>query len=327
MNPVPYPSFSIQLLAIKYWPIWFAFATLALIVNVLPYFLLRRLGYAIGLFAMPLLKSRSNVAKCNLKLCFPEYSEYQCTALVKKNFQYTGMALIETGMAWFWPEWRVRRISSVIGKEKLLKQEKNGRGVLLLSSHHLNLEMTARIFSQFTKGYAVYRPNSNPVYEFIQHRGRTRSGHKMIDRKDIKSMLKVLKKGDLLWYLADHDYGPKNSVFAPFFAVAKAASTTGSSVLIDATRCAVISAVTVVKNSHYTLHIGNDLSKQIERRNPVSTASIVNRELEGMINRDIPAWMWLHKRFKTRPEGLENVYSKNLTLTTSRLPGDIAEVE
>ncbi|PSU43620.1 lipid A biosynthesis acyltransferase [Photobacterium frigidiphilum] len=302
-------SFSLRLLTPKYWPTWFGFLLLAFIVNILPYLLLRQLGYIIGLLTMHILKKRYRVAKCNLKLCFPEYSENKCGRIVKKNFQYTGMALIETGMAWFWPEWRTRRISSVIGKEMLLKQEENNRGVLVICSHHLNFEMTARIFSQFAKGYGVYRPHSNPVYEFIQHRGRTRNGHQMIDRKDIKSMLKVLKKGDRLWYLPDHDYGPHNSIFAPFFAVEQAASTAGSSVLIDATRCAVISGVTVVENNHYTLHVGNDLSNKIERRNPLSAASILNQELENMINRDIPAWMWLHKRFKTRPKGLKDVYS------------------
>lgn len=309
MNIVPSPSFSFKLLLPKYWSVWFAFGLLALIVNLLPYSALRFLGRGIGSLAMPAMKRRRGIAKQNLKLCFPEYSAQECDELVKANFKYTGMALIETGMAWFWPDWRVKRLAKVVGKERLLEQERNGRGVLVVCSHHLNLEMTARIFSQFAKGYGVYRPNSNPVYEFVQHRGRTRRGHQMIDRKDVKSMLKVLKNGQRLWYLPDHDYGVNNSVFAPFFAVEQAASTVGSSVLIDATKCAVMSGVTVMSGNQYTLYIGHDLSQQFERRNPVKAASILNQELEGMIRRDIPAWMWLHKRFKTRPEGLECVYS------------------
>ena len=89
------------------------------------------------------------------------------------------MAIIETGIAWFWPDWRIRRITSTVGKDRLLAEEKNGRGVLVVCSHHLNLEITARIFRQFAKGYGVYRPNTNPAYEFIQHRGRTRFGHQL----------------------------------------------------------------------------------------------------------------------------------------------------
>jgi KDO2-lipid IV(A) lauroyltransferase len=309
MNTVPSPPFTLKLLLPKYWSVWFAFGLLAFVVNALPYPLLRALGRGIGSLAMLPMKRRRKIAKRNLKLCFPEYNEQQCEELVKANFKYTGMALIETGMAWFWPDWRVKRLVTVVGKERILEQERNGRGVLVICSHHLNLEMTARIFSQFAKGYGVYRPNSNPAYEFIQHRGRTRCGHQMIDRKDVKSMLKVLKNGQRLWYLPDHDYGVNNSVFAPFFAVEQAASTAGSSVLIDATKCAVMSGVTVMNDNRYTLYIGEDLSGQFERRNPVKAASILNQEIEGMIKRDIPAWMWLHKRFKTRPEGLQCVYS------------------
>ncbi|NOH80286.1 LpxL/LpxP family Kdo(2)-lipid IV(A) lauroyl/palmitoleoyl acyltransferase [Vibrio sp. RE86] len=309
MKIVQSPPFSIQMLLPQYWPVWLAFGVLYVVVNILPYCILRKLGEGIGKVAFLLMKRRRFIAKRNLMVCFPQYSEQECERLVVQNFGYTGMALIETGMAWFWPEWRIKRIVSIVGKEKMLAQQEAGRGVLVICSHHLNLELTARIFSQFALGYGVYRPNSNPVYEFIQHRGRTRKGHKMIDRKDIKSMLKVLKNGHRLWYLPDHDYGPESSVFAPFFGVVDAASTAGSSMLIDASKCAVISGVTVQSEGHYTLNIGSDLSSQFERRDPIKTASILNKELEGMISRDIPAWMWLHKRFKTRPEGEVCIYS------------------
>ncbi|MCY9855615.1 LpxL/LpxP family Kdo(2)-lipid IV(A) lauroyl/palmitoleoyl acyltransferase [Vibrio mediterranei] len=309
MNIVPRPLFSVRMLAPKYWGIWCAFGFLAFIVNVLPYSFLRGLGTGTGLLAMKILKKRSQVAAQNLALCFPHYTAQQRDLILRNTFKRTGIALFETGMAWFWPEWRLRRISSVVDREVLLEQEAAERGTLVVCSHHLNLEMTASIFGQFAQGFGVYRPHSNLVYEFVQHRGRTRSGHQMIDRTDVRTMLRALKKGCRLWYLPDHDYGHHNSVFAPFFAVKQAAVTAGPSVLIDATNCAVISGVTVVQDNHYTLHIGEDLSEQIPRRDPETAAKVLNKELEGMIERDIPGWMWLHKRFKTRPEGESSLYS------------------
>lgn len=309
MKTVPTPQLSLSLLHPKYWGVWFAFGLLAFIVNILPYSVLRGLGHGIGVLVMKLLKKRRKVAEKNLQLCFPALTSEERDLLVERNFKNTGMALIETGMAWFWPKWRVARISQAVGKERMLAQEEQGRGVLVLCSHHLNLEMTARIFSQFAKGYGVYRPHSNAAYEFIQHRGRTRFGHQMIDRKDVKSMLKVLKKGQRLWYLPDHDYGSHNSVFAPFFNMDSAAATAGSSVLIDASKCAVISGVSVFEQGLYTLYIGQDLSGEVEKRNPEQAARVLNAELERMIKRDVSAWMWLHKRFKTRPEGEMCVYS------------------
>ena len=307
MNIISSPKFSITLLHPRYWGVWLGFALLALVVNIFPYFLLRLIGNGIGLVAMRILKRRYQVAKENFRLCFPEQSEVVYERLVLSNFKYTGMALIETGMAWFWPKWRISQISSTQGQENI--NEQGERGVLILCTHHLNLELTARIFSQFCKGYGVYRPNSNPAYEFVQHRGRTRFGHKMVDRKDLRTMIKVLKGGERLWYLPDHDYGQVNSVFAPFFSVKEAATTSGSSMLIDSTGCAVISGVTVFDENGYTLHIGQDLSHSIKRRDPLNAATVLNQEIEKMIERDIPAWMWLHKRFKTRPEGARAFYS------------------
>ena len=306
MKTVPSPKFTWNLLSPKYWFLWGFFAVLAILVNVLPFFILKLLGSGIGKVFQLFLKKRGDIARKNLTLSFPHYSRLEKENIVQENFKNTGLAIIEMGMAWFWPDWRVRRHVSIIGKEKILEQEKEGRGVLVICCHFLNLEMTARIFSLFAPGYGVYRANSNPVFEFIQHRGRTRKGHQMIDRHDVKSMVKVLKSGNRLWYLPDHDYGKKNAVFVPFFAVEEAATTTGSSFLIDMSKCAVMSGSSIRKGSHYTLEVGNDLSDEIPRRDAVTAAKVLNHEIERLINKGLSQWMWLHKRFKTQPESAQD---------------------
>ena len=302
MKTVPSPKFTWNLLSPKYWFLWGFFAVLAILVNVLPFFILKPIGNGIGSVFQLFLKKRGDIARKNLTLSFPDYSRSKIDKIVHENFKNTGLAIIEMGMAWFWPDWRVKRHVSIIGKEKILQQEEDGRGVLVICCHFLNLEMTARIFSLFAPGYGVYRANSNPVFEFIQHRGRTRKGHQMIDRHDVKSMIKVLKSGNRLWYLPDHDYGKKNAVFVPFFAVEDAATTTGSSFLIDMTKCAVMSGCSIRKGGHYTLEVGNDLSDEIPRRDAVTAAKVLNHEIERLIKKGLSQWMWLHKRFKTQPE-------------------------
>lgn len=302
MKTVPSPQFTWALLSPKYWLVWLSFAFLALLVNILPFMLLKKIGYGLGLVSKYGLKKRAFVARKNVALCFPNASQEEIETLVNKNFKNTGLALIEMGMAWFWPDWRVKRHISIIGQEKMLEKEQEGKGVLVVCCHFLNLEMTARIFSLFAPGYGVYRANSNPAYEFIQHRGRTRKGHQMIDRHDVKSMIKVLKSGNRLWYLPDHDYGRRNSVFVPFFAVQEAATTTGSSFLIDMTKCAVMSGSSIRTGNQYTLDIGDDISGDIPRRDPVTAATVLNKEIERLIEKEPSQWMWLHKRFKTLPE-------------------------
>lgn len=67
--------------------------------------------------------------------------------------------------------------------------------------------------------FGVYRPNNNRCFDYFQFEGRIRSNKYMIDRKDVKGMLKALAHGELMWYAPDHDYGRRRSTFAPLFAV------------------------------------------------------------------------------------------------------------
>ncbi len=252
-----------------------------------------------GFFAMKLLKKRVHIAKRNLELSFPDMGEEKRQEIVEENFKNTGFAIFETGMAWFWPDWRIRKHIVIHNAEELLRQEKKGRGALVVCVHALNLEITARAFSLFVLGYAVYRPHKNQAYDFIQHWGRTRSGHEMVDRKDVKGMLKTLRKGGFLWYLPDHDYGFKNSIFVPFFAVNDAATTVGTGVLVDASKCAVITASSFRKDDIYTLEIDADISAHFPRKDTEGAAKVMNKAIEMVILRGLDQWMWLHRRFKT----------------------------
>ena len=87
--------------------------------------------------------------------------------------------------------------------------------------HFLTLELGARIVGLHHPGIGVYRPNDNPVLDWLQIKGRLRSNKDMLNRKDLRGMLKALRKGETIWYAPDHDYGRKNAVFVPFFAVKK----------------------------------------------------------------------------------------------------------
>ncbi|SPX63980.1 Lipid A biosynthesis lauroyl acyltransferase [Leclercia adecarboxylata] len=89
-------------------------------------------------------------------------------------------------------------------------------------------------------GIGVYRPNDNPVIDWLQTWGRMRSNKSMIDRKDLKGMIRALKSGEVIWYAPDHDYGPGASVFVPFFAVDEAATTTGTWTLARLSQAAIV---------------------------------------------------------------------------------------
>lgn len=283
----------------KHWGIWLGFGLLGFIVTVLPYAVLLKLGRAIGAFSSVVLKSRTHIVRRNLELAFPDMDPNEREKIVSENLKNTGLALIETGIAWFWPEWRFKRLIEFRNIDQIIELDKQKKGVLVVCTHALNLEITARAFATFASGYGVYRPHDNPVYDYIQTWGRTRFGHQMVDRKDVKGMLKILRRGGRLWYLPDHDYGRKNSVFVPFFAVEDACTTAGTGVLIDASKCAVVTASSFRKGATYTLQVDDEFSADFPRKDAEGAARIMNRAIEKVILRGLDQWMWAHKRYKT----------------------------
>ncbi|CAH0532490.1 Lipid A biosynthesis lauroyltransferase [Vibrio stylophorae] len=302
------PKFTIQWLHPRYWHIWFGMGSLYLI-SWLPYRLQFWLGRGVGRLLKIVLKSRVKVADRNLQLCFPKMSEQERKAMVDDNFGNSGLAAFETMMAWFWPNWRIKRHVRYEGLEHLYQLQKEGKGALLIAVHSLNLEIGARAFGQKTPGLGVYRPNNNPVYDWFQFHGRVRSNKAMIDRKDVKSMLQALRQGEFLWYAPDHDYGKRRSTFAPLFAVEKANTTTGTSLLANASDCALVpfSIVRNPDNYSYTLRVDPPLDA-FPHDDETAAAAYINKAIEKSIMRAPSQYMWLHRRFKTRPEGEPSLY-------------------
>jgi len=302
------PQFSRALLHPRYWLTWLGIGLLWLIV-LLPYPLLRRLGRLLGRIAMRVMKRRARIAYRNLELCFPDMDEKARHALVVKNFESVGMGLIETGMAWFWPDWRIQRWFSVRGLENIKAIQAQKRGILLLGVHFLTLELGARIFGINEPGIGVYRPNDNPLLDWLQTWGRMRSNKSMIDRKDLKGMIKALKKGEVIWYAPDHDYGPRASVFVPFFGVEQAATTTGTWMLAKTSGAAILPFVPRRKadgTGYEMILMEPEFDPPLD--DAETTAAWMNKVVERCVMMAPDQYMWLHRRFKTRPEGVPSRY-------------------
>ncbi|OAN17764.1 lipid A biosynthesis lauroyl acyltransferase [Photobacterium jeanii] len=302
------PTFSMALLHPRYWPTLVLMGMMYLI-SWLPYFIQFRMGQGIGRLAMRFMKKRRQTMKRNLELCFPDMPDDEREALIQKNIDNTGLALFETGMAWFWPDIRIERHVTCEGIEIIEELERQGKGVLLIAIHSLNLELGARAFGMKTPGVGVYRPNDNPCFDFFQFNGRVRSNKYMIDRKDVKGMLKALRTGERVWYAPDHDYGPRRHAFAPLFAVEKACTTTGTSLLVDASDCAVVPFVMKrnTDSGQYTLKVLEPLT-EFPHEDPEAAAAYINKAIERSIMMAPDQYMWLHRRFKTRPEGEASLY-------------------
>lgn len=286
----------------KYWGFWLGLGFFRLIL-LLPYPILRRIGEGLGLLFAKLKtgKRRMKIARRNLELCFPDYSKEQIESILQANLKSVGMAIIETGMAWFWSDERIKKWSKVEGIEHLRDNKQDG--VIFVGVHFLTLELGGRIIGLQQPGIGVYRPNDNPLMNWLQVWGRLRSNKDMLDRKDLRGMIKALRGGEIIWYAPDHDYGRRNAVFVPFFAVPDAATTTGSYYLLRSSPNSKVVPFAPLRNadgSGYTVTISppvdfSDLNSETE------IAARMNKVVEREILKGAEQYMWLHRRFKTRP--------------------------
>lgn len=302
------PNFHLALLHPRYWLTWFGVAMLFLLVQ-LPYPWLYKLGTWIGRNSMRFLKRRVSIARRNLELCFPDMPETQREQQIVSNFESVGMGLIETGMAWFWPDKRVRRWFSASGLENLQQAQQNGRGVLVVGVHFMSLELGGRAMGLCQPMMAMYRPHNNKAMEWVQTKGRGRSNKAMLDRKELRTMVHALKSGEAVWFAPDQDYGPRGSVFAPFFAVEQAATTSGTYMLVRMAKPALLTVVLIRRpnGAGYDLLIEPAL-EGFPINDEVAAAAYMNKVIEQEIMRAPEQYLWLHRRFKTRPTGSPSLY-------------------
>lgn len=300
-NKVLQTQFKASFLLPKYWLTWLAVIILGAI-SWLPYKLQMFLGKVVGRILMKLGGSRYRAAKKNIDTCFPELTESERIELLTKNFENTGRALFETGIGWWWPDWRMKRIIHSSGIEHLEKAKSEGNGVLVLAMHNLCLEACGRGVGIVHPTVVFYRPNHNELMEFFQHRGRARSNKYMLDKSDVKGMVAALRDGESCVYLPDQDYGRRRSLFVPFFNVPDAATTLGTMIFAKrkGVKTLMLETYRRADGNGYQINFSPVLDN-FPSDDDAKDLTRVNQELEKLIRKNPEQYMWLHRRFKTRP--------------------------
>lgn len=295
-KPEDYPSWW----DIRYWPIRLIFALLRFSV-VLPLPVLYFLGDCVGFGMRIVLRKRVKIAKRNLELCFPDKSSEDIRKILKSNFSSMGRAIFETGMAWYWSDERIRKHMIVSDETVANIKAWASQGQVVLTCHMLDLEMHARLYGMIHPGVGVYKPNSNPVVEYEQTKGRTRANKYMVSHKNLKGIIKALRDGNPIWYAADQDYRTKSRVFVPFFAVPDCPTVTAPSVLGRLKNVVSIPSYAIrMPGGKYKLVVEPKL-ENFPTGDEVKDAKIFNEFIERAILEAPDQYMWVHRRFATRP--------------------------
>lgn len=291
----------------RYWATWLAIAAMHTAAW-LPWPLKLGCGKAIGLLALRLAKRRRRITETNVALCFPEKSPREQQRLVRDIFVANGMGLIETATAWCRDAEDLRHRVSLINQDHLSRALARQKGALVIGIHFSTLDMGGALHSLFFSADAVYRPHNNPLFDRFMTRARSRSFGRTIDRHDLRGAVRQLKAGRIVWYSPDQDFGQSASVFAPFFGqqaatiklTAKIARMTGSPVV-------PMMFHRNPDNHTYTIEWLPAL-ENFPSGDEVADATRINAIIEQAIRKHPEQYLWLHRRFKTRPEGEAKIY-------------------
>jgi len=278
------------------------------LLHLLPLSLLALVGRAFGMLLYALAFERRRVTLTNLRLCFPELNEAERAALARRHFRAFARSLLEHGILWWSSRARVQQLVRVAGLEHW--QAVENRPVILLAPHFVGLDMGGvRLTSEY-RLVSVYGHQKNPAFDAVLYHGRTRFVRpELFSRQQgIRPVVRAMRQGLPFYYLPDMDFGPRDSVFVPFFGV-PAATITGLARIARLAGAVVVPAVTrqVPGSAGYELRF-YPAWENFPGDDDEADARRMNAFIEERVREMPEQYYWLHKRFKTRPKGEAKFY-------------------
>ncbi len=290
----------------KYLPTWILILLMK-IGALVPFRMQVFLGKNMGKLFYPLFSTVRKVATINIQKCFPEKNKEQVSALVKKHFESIGVSFFETANAYYGRDEKIQKLLTIESEHYLTDAMKDDRGVIILCSHFMPLMLSSRALSLKHTIASIYRPQNNRLFDKIMVKGLTNGGGIMIKNSDTKAMIKAIKNALPIWYAPDQDLGTKGTVFAPLFGI-QAATISATSRLAKGGNTAVIPYSFTRTDEGYNMSFSAPL-ENYPSGDLVHDASQTNQILEAQIRKNPEQYLWIHRRFKTRPEGEKNFYA------------------
>jgi len=274
----------------------------------LPYRLLILIGKGLGKFIRLVLKSRRKVVAINLDICFPDLNPIEKSTLINQHFSELGIMVTQTIKAFLGSTKNIEASAIVKGGEHIEACLEKGQGILLVAGHFTSLDIGGKILCNKYPIAGMYRPHKHPLTEYIVTKSRLKYATKMFKRDELRPIIKHLKAGGILWYAPDQDYRRGQSEFVPFFD-RKASTITATHQMARLSKCQVL-FFHVERNGqspYYTLTVSPPI-ENFPTKDPIADTTKVNQGIEKMVVKNPEEYLWVHKRFKTVPEGEKNPY-------------------
>jgi KDO2-lipid IV(A) lauroyltransferase len=256
-------------------------------------------------------RRRRHIATVNVDLCFPKLDKKQKRQIVRGAFESAGITVaMEVPIAWWGGGKKLAALGKIHGIEYIRHAQQQGKGVLLLSAHFTSLEIGCHILATQIPTYNMYKLHRNELFERVMKGRREKHAKGVIERRDVRSFIRALRKGEVCWYAPDQDFGREASVFAPFMGVQTATLTATS-------RLAKMGDAVVIPffPRRRRCEIGYDVFilpplENFPSGDDVKDAKLVNELFAEQVILAPEQYLWGHRRFKTRPEGEPDVYGK-----------------
>ena len=281
---------------------------LARLLILLPYRLQLAAGPLLGKLFMRLNPYRRLIVNTNLTLCFPQLEDSERQQLYKRIVRSLGLSLVEEASSIWASDKFFDGMGTVQGLEHIEAAQAQGKGVLLLSGHFCSVDFAGRVLLRHYPVCFTYQELRNPLSNHVLTRARERFAHRLIHRHDIRAFIKALKQGEVVWYAPDQSLERKNSVFAPFFGI-QANTLTATTKLARITGAAVLPFEIRRRPDSvgYALTIQPPL-EDFPGENETADATRFNALLEAQVREHPEQYLWIHRRFKKRPEGEAKLY-------------------
>lgn len=291
----------------KNWP-FFALKGFLWLLAQLPYRVLYSLGNGLGWIASRFKSKNGRILEQNLALCFPEKSAEERRTIATLCWQSHVIGAFETAMGWWGSRKKCQRLLTISGQEHLHTALASGRGIMLLASHFTSIELQGIMINSIAPFSSTAKHIRYPLADYEVNKARCRHLHSTLFPEDLKQVHKRLRAGELIGFILDLDYGRRGSVFAPFFNIPTATTTTLSRIA-KATNSVTLLSCMYRKPGAKGYHL--EFLPPFENYpsdDAMADATTFNAAIEKLVRAHPEQYGWTYKRFSTRPVGEASLY-------------------